>query len=151
MPVEAPVFPLRLTHTIQRLQWPLIAVVTQQWAPFGSWRVWNGTLHPKPPCLCCWDWFNRQRQLIGGVSPTGYEPHTHTHTTWHSTQTPPLLRKHTLTRLTKQPSPCPLLSQYKSDFSRERTTLLDYCRPSQKEYICFQSSAKPHRPQQDGE
>lgn len=127
MPLEAPIYPFDW-HTPSTTfsdrsphWWP------QQWDPFGSWKVWNGTLLPERHCLCCWDWFNRQRQLTGGVSPTHYSPHS----LWHSTQTPPLIRRHTLT---KQPSPCPPLPQYKSDFSREHTALLDYTQPSQKEY-----------------
>lgn len=135
MPGEAPLW---LTHTPPGLSDHSI----QQRSPFGSRKVWNGTLLPELPsdCLCCWDWFNRQRQLTEGVTPTGYSPHTHS--LWHRTQTPPLLHRHSLTGLTTEPSPFPLLPQYKSDFSRERTALLDYTQPSQKDYSLFSEQHK---------
>lgn len=101
-----------------------------QRAPFGSWKVWKGTLLPEPHVFVVGidltDRGNSQKVWVLLVIH-----HSHIYT---QPQTPPLLRRHTLTGLTIQPSPCPLLSQYKSDFSRERTALLDYTHPSQKEY-----------------
>ena len=152
MPPEAPIFPFDWHH-------PVCIVTTHfsgdpQWAPFGSWMVWKGTLLPEPPCLCCWDWFNRQRQLTEGESPTGYSPHTHTHTHIQPVtqpQTPPLLRRQTLTGLTIQPSPCPccLSTSLTSAGSTLHSwiTIIHHRRST----VWLQNSAKPHRAQQHGE
>ena len=119
---------------------------------------------PHTPGLCCWDWFNRQRQLTEGVSPTGYSVHTHTHTHTHThslsltqPQTPPLLRTHSLTGLTS--TPCPLLPQYKSDFSREHTHTHTQTHTQHywitlfhpRSHLSTEPQQKPHRAQQHGE
>lgn len=100
---------------------------------------WHTSL--QTPCLCCRDWFNRQRQLTESVRPTAYSPHT-------ACDTAPNSTPYTWARQTLQSSPCTPFPQFKSDFSRECTALLDYTHSS---HSGVQSSAKPHKGQQHGE
>lgn len=147
MPREAPIFPFDW-HTHHP------GLSDQQRSPFGSWKVWNGTLLPELPssCLCCWDWFNRQRQLTEGVTPTGYSPHTHTHT---ACDTEPKLHPF----YADTHSPVWLQSPHPSHFSLSTSltsagsaphswiTLIHHRRTT----VCLQSSTKLHKQRQHGE
>lgn len=96
MPMEVPLLPFDW-HTPSRV---LSDHSFQPWPTMSSiWLLQGVKRHTSPPtpCLCCWDWFNRQWQHTEGASPADYSPppapphtHTHAHCLWHNPQTPPL-------------------------------------------------------------
>lgn len=82
-------------------------------------RCETARFSPNPPCFCCLYLFSRQRQLSECESYCLFTTHTVCDTALNST---PFTQTHSHI-LTLQPSPCPLLPQYKSDFSREHSGL----------------------------